>query len=268
MSQYRRRRLEDDNDEGGGFPIFPLVLIVILAGLLLGAVLAHFFRAHSAAPPPPLPSVTVTPVPSPSSLPSLLVTPTPSPRASATTLRSASPSPRASASTEPSATPSPKATHTPRATQKPVAKVTVKPLATARPVLKPIIHYSVVTPVPSTLKPIAPKPPPAIAPAMPTAAAHTDAGRAEAVVRSYLSAMARGDSGTARTFLASGMLPTESSFMNASAHIDSLRESKNADGSYAVAADVTTSKGEYYITFTVQVGPDSGTITDHTAIKP
>lgn len=103
---------------------------------------------------------------------------------------------------------------------------------------------------------------------MPTAAAHTNAGRAEAVVRSYLSALSRGDTGTARTFLANGSMPTESSFMDASAHIDSLHETKNADGTYAVAADVTTSKGEYYITFTVQVGPDSGTITDHTAIKP
>ncbi len=103
---------------------------------------------------------------------------------------------------------------------------------------------------------------------MPTAAAHTDAGRAQAVVRSYLSALSRGDTGTARTFLANGSMPTEASFMDASAHIDSLRETKNSDGSYAVAADVMTSKGEYYITFTVQVGPDSGTITDHTAIKP
>lgn len=263
MSQYRRRRLEDDSDEGGGFPIFPLVLIVVLAGLLLGAVLAHFFRGRGAAPPPSLPAVTVTPVGSPSALPSLAPTPTPTRASKPSPSPSLSPSPKASSSAAPTATPSAKPTRAPRATEKPSPKLVVA--ATPRP--KPTTRYSVVTPVPLPVKPV-PKPPPAVVPAMPTSAAHTDAGRAEAVVRSYLSALSRGDTGTARTFLANGSMPTESSFMDASAHINSLRESKNSDGTYAVAADVTTSKGEYYITFTVQVGPDSGTITEHTAIKP
>lgn len=56
--------------------------------------------------------------------------------------------------------------------------------------------------------------------------------------------------------------------MDSSAHINSIHQTQNSDGSYAVQADVTTSKGEYYITFTVVLGPGTATITDHTAIKP
>ena len=40
MSEHRRRRLEEES--GGGLPLFPLVLVVILAGLLMGGLLAHF----------------------------------------------------------------------------------------------------------------------------------------------------------------------------------------------------------------------------------
>ncbi|MBV8489362.1 MAG: hypothetical protein JO199_02440 [Candidatus Eremiobacteraeota bacterium] len=36
---------------------------------------------------------------------------------------------------------------------------------------------------------------------------------------------------------------------------------------YKVTADVTTSNGEYYITFTVAPGPGGLQITDHYAIK-
>ena len=48
MSERRRRRSDDES--GGGLPLFPLVLVVILAGLLLGGALAHFFGGSKGAP--------------------------------------------------------------------------------------------------------------------------------------------------------------------------------------------------------------------------
>ncbi len=49
MREPRRRRQSDDG--GGGIPLFPLVLVVILAGLLLGGVFAHFFGCPTYSEP-------------------------------------------------------------------------------------------------------------------------------------------------------------------------------------------------------------------------
>src|SRR5579863_9608889 len=56
----RRRRLDDE--PSGGLPLFPLILVVVLAGLLLGGVLAHFFGGSNGASSPGK-SVAVAPQP-------------------------------------------------------------------------------------------------------------------------------------------------------------------------------------------------------------
>lgn len=88
---------------------------------------------------------------------------------------------------------------------------------------------------------------------------------AAAVVRSYLGAIARGDRATATSYLAHG-LPSET-FMDASSHVESVRSSRLSKQRYKVTADVQTSSGEYFITFTVEPGPGGLQITDHYSIK-
>jgi len=95
----------------------------------------------------------------------------------------------------------------------------------------------------------------------------TAADRADGVVRLYLNALAHGNTAEARSYLVQGE-PTESSFMDSSAQITSIRNTLNSDGTYKVDVDLTTSGGEYYVTFAVEVLPGGATIVDHTAIKP
>lgn len=108
-------------------------------------------------------------------------------------------------------------------------------------------------------------PPPTLAPPTPAAPSGGSAG-ATAAVRAYLGALARGDESTATSYLSKG-LPSET-FMNASAHINSIESTKNANGSYTVTADVTTASGEYFSTFTVEHTPFGMQITDHYTIRP
>jgi hypothetical protein len=98
------------------------------------------------------------------------------------------------------------------------------------------------------------------------AAAPSGDTRAAAVVRSYLGALARGDRETATSYLAHGT-PTET-FMSSGARIESIRTAAGGAAQYTVTADVQTSSGEYYTTFTVQQGPIGLQITDHYTIKP
>jgi hypothetical protein len=88
---------------------------------------------------------------------------------------------------------------------------------------------------------------------------------AAAIVRSYLGAIARGDRATATSYLAHG-LPSET-FVDASSRIESVRSSRLSKQQYKVTADVQTSTGEYFITFTVEPGPGGLQITDHYSIK-
>jgi hypothetical protein len=103
----------------------------------------------------------------------------------------------------------------------------------------------------------------------PTAAAIAAAAgddRAAGLVRSYLQALVRGDRTTAASYLAHG-LPSEN-FVNSGSHIESIRSSSVGMEQYRVTADVQTSTGEYYVTFTVQQGPGGLQITDRYSIKP
>lgn len=85
-------------------------------------------------------------------------------------------------------------------------------------------------------------------------------------MRSYLQSLARGDRSTAASYLARGA-PSER-FMNSSAEIQSIRSASVGPQQYQVTADVQTSTGEYYVTFTVESGPTGLQITDHYSIKP
>ncbi len=98
------------------------------------------------------------------------------------------------------------------------------------------------------------------------AAANTWSNAAANVVREYLAALARGDKATAASYLQSG-LPTET-FLNASAHVLSVRAARVGAGSYSASADVQTASGEYYITFTLEPGPAGLQIVEHDWIKP
>jgi hypothetical protein len=88
--------------------------------------------------------------------------------------------------------------------------------------------------------------------------------QATQIVRSYLGSLARGDRATATTYLARG-LPSED-FMNATSRIISIRPESSGNQQYKVTADVETSSGEYYITFTLQPGTGGLQITDHDSI--
>jgi outer membrane biosynthesis protein TonB len=222
---------------------------VILAGLLLGGVLAHFFGGSNApqrlaqspleqASVPP-----VTPLPSAPSMasatPSPMVTPTPTPppaQSPAPTKKPAklTPTPTPSAAPAPSATP----TRAPA----PVATATRTAIvATTRPIAA------------ATSIPAAPPKAPAADPAA-------------SLVRSYLEALARGDRATASTYLASGS--ASETFMSGEAQIESIRSTPQSNSNYLVTADVKSGGVEYYATFTVAPGPGGLQITDHYYIKP
>ncbi len=257
----RRRRSQDDagGGGGGGLPLFPLILVVIFAGLLLGGILAHFLGAHSTASnavAKQQPLFTIAPV---TSTPIAPVTSTPPPATLA-------PSLRPSAATSPVATQSPTPLLTPRLSR---TKAPVRPLATAS--ARAIVY---VTPAPlhtvAVLPTIAPSPKLRSA-AVPTTSTPVPnyvppgSDQAALIVRSYLGSLERGDRATATTYLAHG-LPSET-FMDPSSRIISIRPESSANQQYKVTADVQTSTGEYYITFMLQPGLGGLQITDHYAIK-
>ncbi|MGA8661164.1 MAG: hypothetical protein WB644_02555 [Candidatus Cybelea sp.] len=222
---------------------------MILAGLLLGGVLAHFFGGSNGPQRPaqaPLAEASVPPVtPPPSSMasatPSPMATPTPTPPPSespAPTKKPGKPAPTPAST--PSAAPVASATSTPAPA--PTATATRKPVvATARPI-------AVATPVPA---------------ASPKAPA---ADPAASLVRSYLEALARGDRATASTYLASGS--ASETFMSGESQIESIRSTPQSNSNYLVTADVKSGGVEYYATFTVAPGPGGLQITDHYYIKP
>ncbi len=84
-------------------------------------------------------------------------------------------------------------------------------------------------------------------------------------MRAYLAALARGDRATATAYLLRG-LPTET-FMNATSRVASVRAHSTGNGAYKATADVMTSSGEYFITFTLMPGPGGLQIADHYSIK-
>ncbi|MDP9023768.1 MAG: hypothetical protein M3N13_00145 [Candidatus Eremiobacteraeota bacterium] len=255
MNEYpRRRRLApDEPPRGGGIPIFPLIIVVIFAGLLLGGLIAHFSqkRDNSVAAASPFPGVT----PINGGAPLATVTERPTPKAAVAGPPSPHPtphaSPRASNSAEPLPSPSPKPSHASSLT--PVKTPSTRP------------SVIIVTPPPSRLpeNTIAPK-----SASTPVAAENPKISTNDAtgVVRGYLAALTRGDESSAASYLASG-LPNET-FMTTAARVVTVNTAKNTDGTFKVSADIQTPTGEYFETFTVATGSNGLQIVDHTAIKP
>ncbi|MDQ2871831.1 MAG: hypothetical protein M3R35_01735 [Candidatus Eremiobacteraeota bacterium] len=227
--------------------MWPLFVVIVVLGLFIGGVLAHFLGSPKAAPQkrtvvtPPLPIANVTPSP---------VEPTPRP------MRTPSKPPVAAITLRPTATPKTTPTGAPTAAPSlaPTSAPTVAP--TQAPTTAPV-RRPPATVAPRRIEPIARKPePPAVAPATP-------ADTSGAVVRSYINALAGGNRDSAQQYLSSGSVDQDS-FIDASAHIASLTSELNADGSRKVDVNLDTASGKYFITFTVT----GGRIADHTAIKP
>ena len=263
MSDTPRRRRRSGFDPapgrgsgGGEFPLIPAVIIVVLVGLFFGGALAHFLgrastrgsalptveptsAATAAGPPLPLPAPRPAPRPTATATSHPTPHPTPHPTASSTS------SPRPSASPSPLPSPLPSARPSPVPTRKHVNARATKPPS----------------PAPLPKRTIAPEP--RTVPRSASTTAPASLGPAERLVERYIDALKRGDTGAAAAMLASGS-PTESAFIGSSTRIQSLSQRRNADGSYKVDADLATSKGEYFITFTVS----GGIITAKTAIKP
>lgn len=240
----RRRRpvySEPPRSGGGEFPLIPAIIVVVLVGLFLGAVFAHYLAAPKntsnaliTVRPTPLPTAVMTAPPEPTQPPE-----TPSPKPSATANATSSPSPRPVATS--AATPSPH----PQST---VASATAAPAKTAPP---------------ATPKPVA-TPTPVLKRTMPVARATEDTSAAAAgVVRSYIDALRNGRPQAAAAYLANGS-PDQDSFVDAGARISSLTSSRNANGTYHVDANVVTASGTYAMSFTVSA---SNRITDHVGVK-
>ena len=178
---------------------------------------------------------------------------------------SAAPSPTASTAPSPKATPATTPRPTPAATPKAKAAALATPAPTRKPAASATQLAASVSASPATARPATA--PPATAPPAPAHTAPPSGNtHAASVVRSYLEALARGDRGTASTYLAHGY-PTEA-FMNSESRIESISSANVGGQQYRVAADVQTSSGEYFITFTLQQSAGGMQITDHSAIKP
>ena len=250
----------DDEPGGGGLPLFPLVLVVIFAGLLLGGVLAHFFGGTNQRPKSASTAVAAVPpiVPTPAPTPPVLATTTPSP--------TFAPSPTSAPSATPSPTPpvlsTPRVVPTPKRLAKALTQ-TMPPAPSATPPLASTAKAAPVAHVATSPKafPVA-----TVAAAPKPVAEVSSDDRATTIVRSYLGALARGDRTAASAYLAHGA-PSEV-FMGSGARIESIRSASVGAEQYKVTADVQTESGEYYVTFTLEPGPGGLQITDHYAIKP
>ncbi|MDE2481894.1 MAG: hypothetical protein KGN02_06860 [bacterium] len=256
MNDAPRRRRLDPEEPKGGLPIFPLIIVVVLAGFLLGGLLSRLHKSP-ATPVAEATAPTITPIP----------------QATATLAPRATPLPAVSASASPSATPSPHARASASATASstpsaaPTASASVAPTST--PTAAPTVIF--ITPAPKATKRATPVPTPSPTPkptATPTPVQITGAASADhaaAIVSSYLAALARGQQSLATGYLMRG-LPNES-FMSAAARVSGVQSTKNADGSFKVTADIATPTGEYFETFKVEPGPQGLQISDHFAIK-
>ena len=74
-------------------------------------------------------------------------------------------------------------------------------------------------------------------------------GAAEVTVRSYIEALRSGDPQTAASYLGNGS-PDEG-FIDANTRIISMNSAREADGSYVVAVQMQTTRGNYQETFNV-----------------
>jgi len=250
----RRRRSLDEPAQRGRLPLFPFFVVVVLAGLALGAFLSrHFNGAPPAAREVAGNLTTAAPRAGATRSPGLRSPPRTAPSAASMQTPSSRPSPSASGAA--TARPAPHR----------VALITPKPhLIVERPRGLPAA-----TPQRSAQPVLTPAPPPTQRPV------HTvqpsGSGSAEAVARDYLLALVRGDSRSANSALGkspnSGTTFDEQSFIDRQSRITDLRTTNNGDGTYKVEAEVSSLKGTYFVTFHVARNDASYYITDHYAIK-
>ncbi|PZR56682.1 MAG: hypothetical protein DLM50_07570 [Candidatus Meridianibacter frigidus] len=260
----RTRRSGYDGPAGKHLPILPLAIIVILAGLALGALAARFLgrsaeqpaattaqpQNASAAPVPTAAPETAVPPPKPSRSAVVVMLRTPG----------SLPANRASA----------------RATFHRIALATPKPSLSAvpaqslniPPTRRPSVASASVAVAPATprVRPISARPPIAA----PSPMSPSPSESASNLARTYLTALMRGDRRSAAAAL--GQSPEtssldESQFLDSSARITSVHTLPNGDGSYKVESEVTASKGTYFVTMQVSHVGDGYVITDHHAIR-
>ncbi|HEX8806060.1 MAG TPA: hypothetical protein VF741_03880 [Candidatus Aquilonibacter sp.] len=232
------------------------MILVVLCGLALGGLLTKFLGTGAVQAPSPAP--TFTPLPESTatftSAESLPPSPSPSPaHKPAKSSPSASPSGSPSANASPSASASPTAKPKPKATQVVIVLTPTPPAA----------HVSNAPVATATATPPANVAAPTASAVLITGANTSD--HAVSIVSAYIAALARGDSSTAAGYLASG-LPTESFINpNVSVNVSDMRASRNSDGSYNVTAQIVTSKGTYFTSFTLRMGAYGMQITEHSA---
>jgi hypothetical protein len=235
------------------------MILVVLCGLALGGLLTKFLGTGGAQAPSPAPSF--TPLPEATATFTSAESPRPSP--SPTSSRSAKTPP-------PVATPTslPTPTLIPGTTPGPSAKPAVVP----KPKPKATQVVIVLTPTPAAVHaPVATAtatPPAVVAAPSATPVLITGANTSEhaaSIVNAYIAALARGDSSSAAGYLASG-LPTETFINpNVTVNVSDMRTSRNSDGSYTVTAQIVTSKGTYFASFTLRIGAYGMQITEHSA---
>ncbi|MBV9149505.1 MAG: hypothetical protein JO024_06555, partial [Candidatus Eremiobacteraeota bacterium] len=206
----RRRRSIDQPASGGRLPLFPLFIVVVLAGLALGAFISQRFNSPSRSTPFAIHAPTATPLIAATPIHRTAIN-SPAVRTSRTPLAT----PSASAMRSPSAFPSATARATPRPVHR-VALTTPKPGA-VKPIAVPVVKSAPTAGSTAIARPIARPAPPA-----PASGADAAAG----VARDYLSAVMRGDNRTANSAL--GKSPNsvpdfqEQSFLTPSSHINSV----------------------------------------------
>jgi hypothetical protein len=266
LSDYpRRRRLEPEPPKRGGIPIVPLMILVVLCGLALGGLLTKFFGTGGAQAPSAAPSF--TPLPEATATLAVAETPTPVPAPSITATHEKTAAPLPSATLIPGTTPGPSIS--PRAVASPRAAATAKPKPRATQVvivLTPTPASAHLSSAPAAAATVTP--PPVVAAPTATPVLITGANSSEhatAIVNAYIAALARGESSTAAGYLASG-LPTETFINpNVSVNVSGMRAVRNSDGSFGVTAQVATSKGTYFVNFTLRMGAYGLQITEHSA---
>jgi hypothetical protein len=238
MSDRPRRSRQRSRPPQRKYPLIPILVVVLLAGFVIGASFAFVQRVRE-GPPRPLATPTLPPAitPSPVQSAALLVSPSPAPSPSVTPTPAASASPSASPAASPSPTASPSASASPAAS----------PLATARATGSPTAEASV--------------------------DADSDFARlASVVVRQYLAALERGDDAAAYAAFgvasgASGVTFVEKRYVDQTTRIVRV-SSSGTDDAATVDVELETGGATYFAQyFLTRSAAGSAVIQRHSIAK-
>lgn len=237
-----------------------LGILVIVAGLgigMLSAVVMH--RGPNSVTLPPSPTVTPLVVPTTAVPLRTLPSAEPAPPSAAPAVTEKPTATPATASPAATVMPTPASTPTRAPSASPVPTVSPTPRATARP-----------TPVPTLVPTAEPTRSPPSPAAVPTG---FDIDVAQAVVRRYLDAIARGDNATARALLgaspgdATVPLP-ELTFVNSTSRFGSFVGRRTGDTSAAIEVQVTNGTQKYSIVYEVVQGSKGTIISGRDITRP